>query len=77
MEQYIDAVHKLSSILGTDSSMVITKVHPSLNDLCGIAKNISNSILAKLNNTVESLDEEKQKRLDKVIISSAVVSVFV
>ncbi|ONI30023.1 hypothetical protein PRUPE_1G226800 [Prunus persica] len=66
VEQYIDAVHKLSSILGTDSSMVITKVHPSLNDLCGITKNISNSILAKLNSTVESLDEEKQKRLDKL-----------
>lgn len=57
--------------------MVITKVHPSLNDLCGITKNISNSILAKLNSTVESLDEEKQKRLDKVIISYAVVSVFI
>ncbi|BBN68485.1 microtubule-associated protein 65-8 [Prunus dulcis] len=66
VEQYIDAVHKLSSILGTDSSMVITKVHPSLNDLCGITKNISNSILAKLNSTVESLDEEKLKRLDKL-----------
>ncbi|XP_034229469.1 65-kDa microtubule-associated protein 8 isoform X2 [Prunus dulcis] len=66
VEQYIDAVHKLSSILGTDSSMVITKVHPSLNDLCGITKNISNGILAKLNSTVESLDEEKLKRLDKL-----------
>lgn len=48
--------------------MVITKVHPSLNELCGIAKNISNSILAKLNSTVESLEEEKQKRLEKVVV---------
>ncbi|KAL6188210.1 hypothetical protein ACLB2K_039603 [Fragaria x ananassa] len=66
VEKYINSIQKLSSILGTDSSMVITKVHPSLNELCGIAKNISNSILAKLNSTVESLEEEKQKRLEKL-----------
>ncbi|KAM0987716.1 hypothetical protein ACFX2I_011741 [Malus domestica] len=66
VEKYIDAVHNLSLILGTDASMVITKVHPSLNELCGIAKNISNSILAKLNSTVESLGEEKQRRLEKL-----------
>lgn len=68
MEKFINSIQKLSSILGTDSSMVITKVHPSLNELCGIAKNISNSILAKLNSTVESLEEEKQKRLEKVMV---------
>ncbi|KAM2334195.1 hypothetical protein ACFXTH_011775 [Malus domestica] len=66
VEKYIDAVHNLSLILGTDASMVITKVHPSLNELCGIAKNISNSILAKLNSTVESLGEEKLRRLEKL-----------
>jgi len=42
------------------------EVHPSLNDLCGITKNISDTILDKLNITVESLFEEKQTRLDKV-----------
>lgn len=66
MEKYIDKIHNLSAILGTDSSMIITKVHPSLNELSGMSKNISESILAKLNNTVESLEEEKQKRLEKV-----------
>ncbi|KAK9934384.1 hypothetical protein M0R45_021530 [Rubus argutus] len=68
VEKYISSIQKLSSILGTDSSMVITKVHPSLNELCGIAKNISNSILVKLNSTVKSLEEEKQKRFEKVMI---------
>lgn len=67
MEKYIDAVHHLSMILGMDASKIITDVHPSLNELYGISKNISNSILAKLNSTVESLEEEKQKRLEKVI----------
>ncbi|EEF47478.1 PLE, putative [Ricinus communis] len=66
VETYIDTIHKLSATLGMESSMIITKVHPSLNELCGISKNISDSILAKLNSTVESLKEDKQKRLEKL-----------
>lgn len=66
VEKYIDTVHNLSAMLGMDSSMIITKVHPSLNELSGMSKNISDSILAKLNSTVESLEEEKQKRLEKL-----------
>ena len=53
--------------------MIITKVHPTLNELCGISKNISDSILAKLNSTVESLKEEKQTQLEKVNITINVV----
>ncbi|GMN49230.1 hypothetical protein TIFTF001_018397 [Ficus carica] len=66
VEKYLDGVHKLSTILGLDSTNIISDVHPSLNDLCGISKNISNNVLAKLNSTVESLEEEKQKRLEKL-----------
>ncbi|XWS69244.1 hypothetical protein CRYUN_Cryun04dG0162600 [Craigia yunnanensis] len=66
VEKYIAAVHNLSATLGMEPSMIITKVHPSLNELCGISKNISDGILAKLNSTVESLQEEKQKRLEKL-----------
>ncbi|CAK7336179.1 unnamed protein product [Dovyalis caffra] len=66
VDTYIDTIHDLSSTLGMESSMIITKVHPTLNELCGISKNISDSILAKLNSTVESLKEEKQKRLEKL-----------
>lgn len=77
MEKYIDKVHNLSAIQGMDSSTIITKVHPSLNELSGMSKNISDSILAKLNSTVESLEEEKQKRLEKVILTYAVVLVFI
>lgn len=68
VEKYIDAVRSLSATLGMESSMIITKVHPSLSELFGISKNISDNILAKLNSTVESLEEEKQKRLEKVKI---------
>lgn len=49
-----------------DSSMIITKVHPSLNDLSGLTKNMSDRILDKLNSTVESLEAEKRLRIEKV-----------
>lgn len=63
---YICAIRDLSATLGTEASMIITKIHPSLNDLYGISKNISDDILQKLNGTVVSLEEEKHKRLEKV-----------
>lgn len=66
VEKYIDKIHSLSTILGKDSSSIILQLHPSLNDLCGVTKNISDGILHKLNITVESLYEEKQNRLDKL-----------
>lgn len=74
VEKYISTVHNLSITLGMDSSVIITKVHPSLNELCGVSKNISDSILAKLNSTVESLEEEKKTRLEKVKVTCVVVS---
>lgn len=66
VEKYLDIIHSLSTIMGKDSSAIIMEVHPSLNDLCGITKNISDTILDKLNTTVQSLFEEKQNRLDKL-----------
>ncbi|KAE9454235.1 hypothetical protein C3L33_13860, partial [Rhododendron williamsianum] len=42
------------------------KSSPSLNELSGLSKNISDSILAKLNSTGESLEEEKRMRLEKL-----------
>ncbi|XP_011020730.1 PREDICTED: 65-kDa microtubule-associated protein 8-like [Populus euphratica] len=66
VDTYIDTIHDLSSTFGMESSMIITKVHPTLTELCGISKNISDSILAKLNSTVESLKAEKQTQLEKL-----------
>lgn len=66
VETYTSKARDLAALLGMDSSMTITKIHPSLNDLYGIAKNISDDILAKLDDAVTSLEEEKQKRLDKL-----------
>lgn len=67
--KYTSIVQNLTATLGMDSSTIITKVHPSLNELSGLSKNISDSILAKLNSTVESLQDEKRMRLEKVKVT--------
>ncbi|XP_042053360.1 65-kDa microtubule-associated protein 8-like [Salvia splendens] len=66
MENYISTIRNLSATLGMDSSLIITKVHPSLNELSGLSKNISDGILEKLDSTVKSLQSEKQTRFDKL-----------
>ncbi|GAA0161053.1 non-motor microtubule binding protein [Lithospermum erythrorhizon] len=66
VEKYISTIKNLSATLGMDSSMIITKVHPSLNELSGLSKNISDGILAKLDGTVEFLEIEKHTRLEKL-----------
>ncbi|KAJ8547710.1 hypothetical protein K7X08_011296 [Anisodus acutangulus] len=63
---YINMIRSLAAMLGTDSSLIITKVHPSLNELSGLSKNISDSILEKLGSTVQSLEADKKTRLEKL-----------
>lgn len=69
LEKYTSTVQNLTATMGMDSSTIISKVHPSLNELSGLSKNISDSILAKLNSTVESLEDEKRMRLEKVKVT--------
>lgn len=66
VESYISMIRSLAAMLGTDSSLIITKVHPSLNELSGLSKNISDSILEKLGSTVRSLEADKKARLEKL-----------
>ncbi|KAL0335974.1 UNVERIFIED_CONTAM: microtubule-associated protein 8 [Sesamum radiatum] len=66
VEKYMSRIKNLSATLGMDSSLIITKVHPSLNELSGLSKNISDGILEKLDSTVKALELEKQTRLDKL-----------
>lgn len=47
--------------------LTITKVHPSLNELSGLPKNIYDNNLDKLSSCVESFEAEKQNRLEKVL----------
>lgn len=77
VEKYISTIKNLSATLGMDSSMIITKVHPSLNALSGLSKNIGDVILAKLDSTVQSLEAEKQMRLEKLHqLSKALINLW-
>lgn len=63
-------MYDLAVIMGMDPSKIIADVHPSLLDgLSGRqSKNISDNILEKLKSTVQHLKEEKQMRMEKVIL---------
>lgn len=73
LEKFLSSLQNLSDTLGMDYSTIITKVHPSLNTLSCLSKNISDAILAKLNSAAESLEEEKNKRLQKVKLTDAAI----
>ncbi|KAK9074620.1 hypothetical protein SSX86_007218 [Deinandra increscens subsp. villosa] len=66
VKNYIITIQNLSATLGMDSSMIITKVHPSFNDLSGLPKNMSDGVLTKLNSTVEFLEAERHSRIKKL-----------
>ncbi|XP_068655730.1 65-kDa microtubule-associated protein 8 isoform X1 [Aristolochia californica] len=67
VEDYLRTIHSLSATMGMDPSKIIVDVHPSLDVSCKQkSKNISDVILSRLDDTVESLKEEKQKRLEKL-----------
>ncbi|KAK1281686.1 65-kDa microtubule-associated protein 8 [Acorus calamus] len=67
LEEYTSVVRDLAATLGMNSSEIIVKVHPSLNDSSGQKlKNIGDKILERLDKTAESLKEEKQRRLEKL-----------
>jgi len=55
-------------VLSVDFRAVIAEVHPSLVDsVHGQTKSISNDTLSKLQGVVDSLKQEKRRRLQKVI----------
>ncbi|XP_047333091.1 65-kDa microtubule-associated protein 8 [Impatiens glandulifera] len=66
VEKYTRRIQNISAIMGLDSSIIITKVHHTLNEVSGLSKNISDDILAKLDSTLLSLEEEKHARLHKL-----------
>ncbi|KAL5074692.1 hypothetical protein RYX36_013676 [Vicia faba] len=65
--ELVSIVHDLCAVLGMDFFSTVTEVHPSLNDSTGVqSKIISNGTLARLANTVLTLEEDKKQRLHKL-----------
>lgn len=65
--EYVNEVHGLCSVLGMDFWKTVSEVHPSLHDSApGQPKNISNETLDGLSQTIQSLNNEKKLRIQKL-----------
>lgn len=64
---FVSTVHDLCAVLGMDFFSTVTEVHPSLDDSVSVqSKSISNDTLAKLYEIVDTLNEDKKMRLQKL-----------
>ncbi|CAD5197465.1 unnamed protein product [Musa acuminata subsp. burmannicoides] len=68
VEDYIKVVQNLAETMGMDASMIISDIHPSLlgGSTAQQSRNISDTILERLNSKVEQLKDEKRKRTEKL-----------
>eukprot|EP00253_Pinus_taeda_P005526 PITA_05526 len=63
--KFVNTIHGLCSILGLDFERTITNVHASL-DESEQSKSISNDNVDRLATTIQTLREEKKKRMQKL-----------
>jgi protein regulator of cytokinesis 1 len=70
VEKYLDAIHELCLVLGCDFFTVVQEVHPSLDESTnsGRDKSISNETIKGLESTIQSLRDEKRRRMQQVIL---------
>lgn len=62
-------IHDLSVVMSIDFFETVNDVHPSLIDSAnGQSKSISNDTLARLTGVIHSLKQDKQQRLQKVML---------
>ncbi|XP_031475832.1 65-kDa microtubule-associated protein 8 [Nymphaea colorata] len=67
VDEYLRSINSLCAVLGMDSSQILGDIHTSMNTSFGLQlKNINSDTLAKLNDTLAWLKDEKKKRLDKL-----------
>lgn len=64
--EYVNLIHQYSVVMGMDFFQLISEVHPSLDDTKGLPKSISNDTLDLLVKTIQSLEDEKKRRVRKV-----------
>ncbi|KAH9610680.1 hypothetical protein KSS87_011039 [Heliosperma pusillum] len=67
VHNHISSIHELSVVMSLDFRTIVAEIHSSLVDTGhGQSKSISNDTLAKLTGVVNSLKQEKQRRLQKI-----------
>ena len=68
---YVDTIHDICAVLGCDFYLTIREVHPTLDDSSSTqVKSISNETISKLVSTIQSLTDEKRRRMQKVIVQN-------
>ncbi|KAB2017508.1 hypothetical protein ES319_D08G167500v1 [Gossypium barbadense] len=65
VQGHLDTINSLCTVLGMNFKQTICRVHPALDDLNG-AKDVSNSTIARLAAQIQSLQELKLKRMQKI-----------
>ncbi|AET01926.1 putative microtubule-associated protein, MAP65/Ase1/PRC1 [Medicago truncatula] len=67
VKSHISTISELSAVMSIDISEILNGIHPSLNDSSnGAQQSISDETLARLNESVLLLKQEKQQSLQKV-----------
>eukprot|EP00250_Pteridium_aquilinum_P015622 c22678_g1_i2 orf=419-1870(+) len=65
--EYVNTIHDLCAVLGYDFYITIREVHPTLDESSDSqAKSISNETINRLGSTIQSLREEKRRRMQKI-----------
>ncbi|XVE74002.1 hypothetical protein DITRI_Ditri11bG0164200 [Diplodiscus trichospermus] len=65
LQDQLDTINSLCTVLGMDLKQTICRIHPTLDDLSG-AKDVSNGTIARLAAQIQSLQELKIKRMQKI-----------
>ncbi|XVF33489.1 hypothetical protein REPUB_Repub17cG0172900 [Reevesia pubescens] len=72
VQDHLNAINSLCTVLGMDFKQTVCRIHPTLDDLNG-AKDVSNNTIARLAAQIQSLQELKIKRLQKVTTSINII----
>lgn len=68
VQGHLNTINSLCTVLGMDFIQTICRIHPTLDDSNG-AKDVSNNTIARLAAQIQSLQELKIKRMQKVSTS--------
>lgn len=68
VNSHLSTIHELSVVMSIDFLQTVHEVHPNFSDPSNDqSKSISNETLARLTDVINSLKQDKQQRLQKVM----------
>ena len=69
VEKYLESIHELCMVLGCDFFSTVRAVNPTLDESTNNSqdKSISNETIGRLESTIQTLKEEKRRKMQQVI----------